>query len=104
MSGLGIIPSAGICLVEPYLHSKAYADEVKSRSGLYVESKPDHKSTFEGVPNRGFIVALPENYAGDHKVGQQIVFNEESPKGFKWNDKTLFPIQIKNIAAVIVED
>lgn len=103
MSLKSITPNPDSCLVEAYLPSKAFGDDLKKRTGLLYQTKHDKKTSFEGIPNRGYIYALPADYDGPNKIGQQIVFDDNSPQGFKWNGKTLFPIKLEAIAAIISE-
>lgn len=98
-----LTPLPGHIIITPYLHSDAMAKSVHERSGLYIP-KPDNKHSFEGVPSRGFIVALPENYDGELKVGQQVIFSENQPKGFKDPDddkRTLFALKLEQIVATL---
>lgn len=97
-------PLKGKLIVRAFLHSEALAEEVKTRSGLLVATQKDNKSNFEGVPNRGFVYALPAGYDGELKVGQQIIFDEKSPKGVKWEDQTLFVINLDQVGAIVTED
>lgn len=99
-------PTSGHVLVTPYLHSQKFADEVKARSGLLMVKPDNHKGSFEGLPNQGFIVALPEDYRDHLKVGMHIVFAENNPKGFKNPEdpkQTLFALQLDQIVAEVTE-
>lgn len=101
---MGITPVNDHVLVEPILHSEQRAKEIMERSGLYIP-KPDNKThSFEGIPSQGLIYALPADYSGPLKVGMHIVFSEAAPKGFKYDDRTLFPIAIDKIVAEVKND
>lgn len=98
-----LTPLPGHVIVTPFLHSEAMAKSVHERSGLYIP-KPDNKHSFEGVPSRGFVVALPEKYDGPLKVDQEVIFSENAPKGFKdpADDKrTLFALKLEQIVATV---
>lgn len=96
-------PVSGKVLVEAYLPSKARADEVKARSGILIATNHDKKSSFEGVPNQGYIYALADDYAGPLKAGDRVIFSEKSPQGFEWDDKTLFALDLEQIVARVQE-
>lgn len=96
-----LIPAKGRVIVKVYLRSKAEAEAVQKRSGLLIPTQKDNKHTFEGVPNEGFIYALPDDYSGPLKLGQHVVFDEDSPKGFKWQGETMFALKTDQIAAII---
>lgn len=98
-----LIPQNGKVIVRAYLHGDALAAEVKKRSGLLIIEQKDNKHNFEGVPNRGYIYALPAGYDGELKIGMQIIFDEKSPKGFKYEDQTMFALDLGQIAAIIGE-
>lgn len=96
---------SGHVIVTPYLHSEAYADQVRQRSGLYIP-KPNNKNSFEGIPSRGTVVSLPEGYEGPLAVGLQVIFSENAPKGFKdpEDDKrTLFALKLEQVVAIVEE-
>lgn len=95
---------AGKVLIEPYFNSKALAAEVKKRSGLEVAKIRDNKTSFEGVPNQGFIYALPADYHGELRLGQLVIFRNSNPKGFMWEGKTLFPLELDQILGIVKED
>lgn len=97
-----ITPAPGKLLVRPVLASEERAEAIRKRSGLYIP-KPDNKHSFEGVPNQGIIYAIDPEYSGDLKVGVRVIFNENQPKGFKWDDFTLFPLDIDQIVAIVEE-
>lgn len=100
---MNLTPMPGHIIVTPFLHSDAFAKSVQERSGLYIP-KPDNKHSFEGVPSRGFVVALPEKYDGPLKVDQEVIFSENAPKGFKdpADDKrTLFALKLEQIVATV---
>lgn len=102
---MALKPLAGHIIVTPYLHSEAFADQVKERSGLYIP-KPDNKHNFEGVPSRGRVVALPDGYDGPLTVGLQVIFSENAPKGFKDPDddkRTLFALKLEQVVAIVEE-
>lgn len=101
---MNITPVAGRALIEPILHSEARAKEVMDRSGLHL-TKPDNKlNSFEGIPNQGVVYALPDAYEGPLTVGMHVVFVENAPRGFKHDDRVLFPIDLDMIIAEVVND
>lgn len=100
---MNITPAPGMVLVRPVLASEERAAEIQKRSGLLIP-KPDNKHSFEGVPNQGIIYAIDPNYTGELKVGARVVFDEKAPKGFKWDDFTLFPLKIEQIVAEIAKN
>lgn len=95
-----IQPMPGKLIIEPYLHSEALAADVKKRSGLLIEPRHDNKSSFEGIPNQGYIYALPPAYSGELKQGMLIVFDEKSPKGFVYDDRKLLAINLDQVVAI----
>lgn len=99
-------PTSGKVLITPYLHSEAFAAEVKARSGLFMVKPDNHKGSFEGLPNQGFVVALADDYRGPLKIGARIVFSENNPKGFKNPEdpkQTLFALDLDQIVAEIAQ-
>lgn len=98
-----IKPINGNVLVKPLFHSQAQIDDMKKRlPGFeFAKPKPDEKHTFEGVPNQGYIHALPADYGGDLKVGQRIIFSETSPKGFKHEGEKLLSVRLDQVIATI---
>ncbi len=101
-----ITPTAGHVLVTPILWTEIRAAELKKRSGLLL-AQPDNKHTFEGIPNQGTVVALPDGYEGDLKVGAHVVFAENNPKGFKDPEdpeRTLFALKFEQIIAEVLND
>lgn len=106
-----LTPVNGNFLVEPRLHSQVKTEQLRERveksgSGLLIpDIKPDNtKHDFEGIPNQGIIRFLPEGYDGELAVGTMIVFDEQNPKGFKWDGMTLFPIKRDQIVGVFADD
>lgn len=100
---MALIPLAGRVVLTPYLHSDIFADELKRRSGLYVV-KPDNKHSFEGTPSVGTVIALPDGYDGELRVGGLVVFSESAPKGFKDpddNKRTLFVLDLTQVVATM---
>lgn len=96
-----LLPLEGCVLLKPYLPSKIQRAKL-AKAGLHmVEPK------FEGVPNQGFIEALPAGYDGTLKIGDRVVFIDSRPRGFKvtLNDEKikLITVEIVNIGAVIDE-
>lgn len=102
-----LTPTPGKVLLTPYLHSEAFADEVKKRSGLLMVKPDNHTGRFEGLPNQGFVVALHDDYRGPLKVGARVVFSENNPKGFKNPEdpkQTLFALDLDQIIAELTND
>lgn len=95
-----INPKPGQALIEPHLHSQEHADTIQKRSGLLIPP-PDNKHSFEGIPSMGTIYKLPTEYDGELQVGMMVTFKEDSPKGFKFEDRPLFAIPIDNISGII---
>lgn len=96
-------PLSGKILVEPILRSEVEAAAVKSRSGLFIPPPDNKLNSFEGMPNEGRVYALPDDYDGELKVGDHVIFSEMTPKGFKHDGKKLFPLELKQIVATINE-
>ena len=97
-----IRPVDGNVLVEPTMPSKKRAQEVMDRSGLYM-AKPDNKTTsFEGIPKTGVVYSLPDSYDGPLSEGMTVVFDDQKPKAFKWEDKTIFRVSLDRILAEVL--
>lgn len=92
-------PTSGNVALRPILPSEARADEVRKRSGLYLPKPTNSGGSFEGIPSQGIIFALPDEYDGDLKIGDRVVFSEQAPKGFKFEGETLFVFKLEQIVA-----
>lgn len=58
----------------------------------------------EGVPNTGRVYMIGEDVRQDGlKAGDLVFFNEQRPKGFRWEGKRLFAMLPEQILAVITE-
>lgn len=102
---MALVPTAGHVIITPYLASQVRADAVKKRSGLLIAPPTNHKDGgYEGIPNQGYVVALPDGYDGTLQLGDRVVFSENQPKGFKDPDdekRPLFALQLDQILATI---
>lgn len=68
--------------------------ETETKSGLLVI--PDK---MQPIPNRGIVYAIASDIE-ECKVGQEIVFKENHPKGFKFDDKKLLKIKKEQLMGV----
>ena len=102
-------PVNGYYFVEPILQSTAKTEELRKRAGksglLIPDHKPDNtRHDFEGIPVMGTIRFVPDDADPGLTVGMTVVFNEQNPKGFKWEGMTLFPLKHDQIIAGLLED
>lgn len=96
-----LVPLPGTVLVEPLLRHEAMQDDIQNRISGFLMAKPE----YEGIPNVGTVYALPEGYVDDHiKVGARVLFNENQPKGFKFEDRKLFRLQLEQIVAIFIKE
>ncbi len=103
---MGLVPPADKVLLTPYLPSKARADAVHRRSGLLIARPTNSGGSFEGIPNQGYVAALPEAYDGELQLNDHVAFSETAPKGFKNPEdpkQVLFCLQLDQIIGKIVE-
>lgn len=54
---------------------------------------------FYGIPNRGVIKFVQEGIGLG--VGETIIFDEYTPRGFKWNGEKYLPIHSSKVLGVI---
>lgn len=75
-------------------HSRA-ASSSKSAAGLHVV-----EPSKQGAPNTGIVFAVGSDVKRV-KVGQEVVFDEQHPKGIKWEGRKIIPVHEDQIVAVI---
>lgn len=102
---MAVEPLPGKVIITPYLQSEALAADVKKRSGLLVAPPDNKRHGFEGIPNQGFVFALPADYDGPLEPGLRVVFKENNPQGFKdpkdLDKRTFFSLQLDQVIAVV---
>lgn len=92
-----ITPLNGFILVEPMDHQDFQATKNRlEKAGLFIGDAPK----MQGPPNQGIVRAIAEDIA-DIKVGDHVVFNEPSPKGFKHDEVGLLPLKLEQICGVV---
>lgn len=96
-----LTPINGRIAVEPKLRSKDLEDQLNKKIPGFVYQAPDG---MEGLPDRGIVYKLPEDYDGDLKVGDYVVFKEDKPKGYKWDGRTLFFLKPEQIVCTLEEE
>lgn len=85
-------------IIEPVLNSQLAAQDLKKRTGLILAS-PKH----QGIPIIGDVVAIGPD-VDRCKVGDRVMFKEQSPRGFKWEGKGYIPTTNNHILALVTED
>jgi co-chaperonin GroES (HSP10) len=94
-------PLAGKVLIKQMLRSEFQQEDVQKRIKDFLIEKPK----WQGVPTVGTVYALPDGYSDKYiKVGARVIFSEQHPQGFKWEELKLIPIAIKDVAAVFLDD
>lgn len=89
--GLGIIPHPERIIVE------IDPDETKrvTKSGIILPGA-DHKP----IPTEGIVAAVGSKIKEDIKVGDRILFHDNSPSAFKWKDKSYMALREQSVAGV----
>jgi hypothetical protein len=87
-----LIPTNGNIIIEPEMRSGSRTSSIKD----FEFAKPK----YQGEPQLGVVYAVPGDET-EIKPGDRVVFIEPSPKGFKFEDKKLLPIEREKVAAVI---
>lgn len=82
-----LIPLGDRVLLEPIFPKQELAEKLEENSGLSLPPIDD-KQSFEGVPEKGIVRELPEEYDGPLKIGMKVFFKSERPSGFKLDDGT----------------
>lgn len=86
-----MLPIPGYIIVEP----EDRAEQIAPKHGLVIA-----EPKFQGPPNIGTIYQVAEG-EDTFAVGMRVVFKEEHPKGFKWDDRTLFRLDRDQIILII---
>ena len=82
--------------MQVFVEFQPFLDRV-SKSGILLGT-PKH----EGVPDKGYILALDKRIK-HLKVGDYVLYNEHSPKGFEYEDKKIIPVHVDNVVAILTE-
>lgn len=95
-------PTADNVLLEIVERVEAFADDLKKRSGLLV----DTGKVKQDEPDRGRVVAIsPDITDPEYKVGDLVLFKtKEIFQGFKWDDKKLVFMKDHEIIATLIEE
>jgi len=96
---MNIKPINGQLIVEVDDFTDSYygLKDGKTESGIIVT-----KTDIQGIPNQGVIVAVADAEK-QFKVGMKVVFSTKSPRGYKYDDKSLFTIGCDDVTAIIEE-
>lgn len=85
-------------LIEPILESERYRDHLRKKiKGFEFRAYEG----FEGIPQTGTVHKLPDGYKGLIREGDTVVFSRKSPKGFKWDGKTLMSMPVSDVVAIM---
>jgi co-chaperonin GroES (HSP10) len=95
-----LVPRDKTIALELSLPRASWAKKIKARSGLLVPP-PDKMYSFEGIPQKGVVYALPESYKGPLKAGMLVIFKDNAPKAFKFEGKDLAIMELSKITAIV---
>lgn len=91
-----IKPLPGRIIIEIVTRSDSRR-EAAATAGIML---PD--AEFEGAPNEGIVYAVGDNVDPEIKVGARVFYKEETPKGFRLDDRPLLGLwdyQVLGVAA-----
>lgn len=95
-----IKPMPNRILVEPITRGDQRAKEAASKIPGFELPDPE----LEGAPNLGRVFAIGTAVELPIEIGQTVVFNEQTPKGFEIEGQKLFALLDEQIVAIVEEE
>lgn len=89
-----LIPINGQIIIEPIERAEMRESSIK---GFEFQSPK-----MQGVPFMGVVYAIDPNLTDlEFAVGDKLIYDEPSPKGFKYDNRKLVAVKLDQVAAVI---
>jgi co-chaperonin GroES (HSP10) len=91
-----IKPLPGRIIIEIVTRSDSRA-KAAAEAGILL-----HDAEIEGAPNEGIVYAVPPGVDPEIQVGRRVFYKEETPRGFKIDDRPLLGLWESQILGVAV--
>ena len=89
-----IKPLPGRIIVEIVTRSDSRRDAA-AQAGILLPDAP-----IEGAPNEGIVYAVGPDVDPEIKVGRRVFYKEETPKGFRLDDRPLLGLWSRQVLGI----